>query len=410
MNDELPFVYGDTTTEINNTKDKQDDLNKKLEDTEKQLEELKQQSADTKSYIEQLDSKMSALDASLYELNQKIDDMQVQIEDSEENLQQAQIEADEQYEAMKLRIQFMYEHNSEGYLEILLQSSSLADLLNKADYITKISQYDREKLIEYQETITYIAEVKEQLENDYAELDDMKVSLEEQRQALELVQEAKQTELTALNKQTSATEITKAQYEAEREQLDNELLTLVAQKQKEDAAAAEAASKAAAEAASKAEAEKATSGTVSIGGSSTGTTGNTSTGTASSSGFIWPTVSKRITSPYGDTEDRSSPHKGLDIGAVKAGVSGDPIYAAASGTVIIAKFSSSAGNYITIDHGNGLSTVYMHCSALYVSVGDTVTQGQTIALMGATGIVTGVHLHFAVIKGGQYVNPSSYLP
>jgi murein DD-endopeptidase MepM/ murein hydrolase activator NlpD len=210
---------------------------------------------------------------------------------------------------------------------------------------------------------------------------------------MEVVQAAKQSELNTLNKQTSATESLKAEYEAEQAQLESDLLTLVAKKQKEDA---EAASKAAANA------------TI---GNTSGTSSGTSSGTTvSNSGFIWPTTSKRITSPFGDTEDRSSPHKGMDIGAVKAGVSGDPIYAAASGTVLIAKFSSSAGNYITIDHGNGLSTVYMHCSTLYVSAGQTVTQGQTIALMGATGSAQGVHLHFAVIKGGQYVNPSNYLP
>ena len=72
-------------------------------------------------------------------------------------------------------------------------------------------------------------------------------------------------------------------------------------------------------------------------------------------------------------------------------------------------YSSSAGNYIVISHGNGMSTVYMHCSALYVSVGETVTQGQTIAGVGSTGYSTGNHLHFGVIKNGSYVNPLNYV-
>ena len=181
---------------------------------------------------------------------------------------------------------------------------------------------------------------------------------------------------------------------------ENEILNLVAKKQQEDAAA------------KKAEKEKknqnSSSGQNSNSNSNSSSNGGNSS-TPSSSGFIWPTVSKRITSPFGDTEDRSSPHKGLDIGAVSVGVAGDPIYAPASGTVIIAKYSATAGNYITIDHGNGFSTVYMHCSALKVSVGDTVTQGQTIGLMGTTGNSNGVHLHFAMIKNGTYVNPQSYL-
>ena len=181
---------------------------------------------------------------------------------------------------------------------------------------------------------------------------------------------------------------------------ENEILNLVAKKQQEDAAA---------KAAKKAEEEKKNQNSSSGQNSNSNSNSSGNSSTPSSSGFIWPTVSKRITSPFGDTEDRSSPHKGLDIGAVSVGVAGDPIYASASGTVIIAKYSATAGNYITIDHGNGFSTVYMHCSALKVSVGDTVTQGQTIGLMGTTGNSYGVHLHFAMIKNGTYVNPQSYL-
>lgn len=393
-------VYGDTTTDINNAKDKQEEINGKIENTKKELEELQQKSTDTKNYIEQLDGKMAVLDNSLFQLNGQIEDMQNQIEEAEVNLEQAEIDADLQYEAMKLRIQFMYERNEDTYLDILLSSSSLADLLNKADYITKISQYDREKLEEYQETINYIAQTKLDLENDYAELDEMKISLEEQKASLELVQQAKQTELAALNQQTSKTESTKAQLEAELAQQENEILDLIAKKAAEDEAARQAALE---------ESKNNNNNSNSNGGNSQN--GNSSSsGSVSESGFIWPTISKRITSPFGDTEDRTSPHKGLDIGAVKPGVSGDPIYAAASGTVIIAKYSSSAGNYITIDHGNGLSTVYMHCSALKVSAGDKVTQGQTIGLMGTTGNSQGVHLHFAVIKGGAYVDPLPYLP
>lgn len=392
-------VYGDTTTDINNAKDKQEEINGKIENTKKELEELQQKSTDTQNYIEQLDGKMAVLDNSLFQLNGQIEDMQNQIEEAEVNLEQAEIDADIQYEAMKLRIQFMYERNEDTYLDILLSSSSLADLLNKADYITKISQYDREKLEEYQEIIHYIAQTKLDLENDYAELDEMKISLEEQKASLELVQQAKQTELAALNQQTSQTEVTKAQLEAELAQQENEILDLIAKKAAEDEAARQAASN---------QNNNNSNNNTGNNGNQNGNSGDS--GTVSGSGFIWPTISKRITSYFGDTEDRGSPHKGLDIGAVKPGVSGDPIYAAASGTVIIAKYSSSAGNYITIDHGNGLSTVYMHCSALKVSVGDKVTQGQVIGLMGTTGNSNGVHLHFAVIQGGAYVNPLSYLP
>ena len=380
-------AFGDTVTDLNQAKDKQDQLNSQYEDTKKQLEQLHQESADN----------------SLQSLNTQIEDMQNQIEEAKVNLEQAEIDADVQYDSMKLRIQFMYERNEDTYLDILLSSSSLADLLNKADYITKISEYDRQKLQEYEETIQYIEQTKQDLESDYAELDTMKISLEDQKSALALVQQAKEQELAVLSTQTTKTASTKAQLEKEMQEQENEILNLVAKKQQEDAAA---------EAAKKAEEEKKNQNSSSGQNSNSSSNNNSNSGnssTPSSSGFIWPTVSKRITSPFGDTEDRSSPHKGLDIGAVSVGVAGDPIYASASGTVIIAKYSATAGNYITIDHGNGFSTVYMHCSALKVSVGDTVTQGQTIGLMGTTGNSYGVHLHFAMIKNGTYVNPQSYL-
>ena len=79
------------------------------------------------------------------------------------------------------------------------------------------------------------------------------------------------------------------------------------------------------------------------------------------------------------------------------------------GRVTTAAYSSSAGNYVVISHGNGLSTVYMHCSALYVSAGQTVSAGQSIAAVGSTGYSTGNHLHFGVIKNGSYVNPLGYV-
>ena len=125
--------------------------------------------------------------------------------------------------------------------------------------------------------------------------------------------------------------------------------------------------------------------------------------------FKWPTVSTRITSPYGDMDGRTSPHQGIDIGAVNRGVSGDPIYAAADGKVVISQFSSSAGNYIMLYHGDGLYTRYLHASSLLVGVGEYVKKGQKIALMGTTGNSDGVHLHFDVRLNGVVVNPWNYL-
>jgi hypothetical protein len=123
----------------------------------------------------------------------------------------------------------------------------------------------------------------------------------------------------------------------------------------------------------------------------------------------WPTTEHHITSNYGyrikPTAGASSNHLGIDI----RGAKGDPIYAAASGTVTEAGYNSSRGYYVVIDHGNGFTTLYMHCNSLRVSAGQTVTRGSLIATVGRTGVATGSHLHFGVKIDGEYVNPLDYL-
>ncbi|MCR4628662.1 MAG: M23 family metallopeptidase, partial [Clostridium sp.] len=132
--------------------------------------------------------------------------------------------------------------------------------------------------------------------------------------------------------------------------------------------------------------------------------------TKGSGSLSWPLASSgRITSTFGQRESptagASTNHKGVDI----AVSSGTPIKAADGGTVVTATYSSSAGNYVVISHGNGTSTVYMHCQSLDVSAGDTVSKGETIAKVGSTGYSTGPHLHFGVLKNGQYVDPMDYV-
>lgn len=117
----------------------------------------------------------------------------------------------------------------------------------------------------------------------------------------------------------------------------------------------------------------------------------------------------KLTSPFGErespTEGASTNHQGVDL----AGPEGTPIYASRGGTVTIARFSNSAGYYVTINHGDGYSSVYMHMTRYVVSKGDTVKGGQLIGYMGSTGISTGSHLHFSILYNGVYVNPANYV-
>jgi murein DD-endopeptidase MepM/ murein hydrolase activator NlpD len=126
--------------------------------------------------------------------------------------------------------------------------------------------------------------------------------------------------------------------------------------------------------------------------------------------MIWPLPGySSISSGFGPrtspTAGASSYHKGIDIPAPV----GTPIVAAIAGTVITSTYGSSEGNYVQIDHGNGVVTQYMHCSSLAVSVGQTVQQSQVIAYVGSTGVSTGAHLHFGVIINGTKYNPLQYV-
>lgn len=133
--------------------------------------------------------------------------------------------------------------------------------------------------------------------------------------------------------------------------------------------------------------------------------GTAYTDNSKTSGMIFPIPKDRhyvFTSYF---KDRGGKHKGVDIAANK----GTPIYASKSGTVIYAGYKSDYGYHVKINHGNGLVTLYAHCSELYVSVGQEVKQGQTIAAVGSTGQSTGPHVHFEVIKNGTNVNPIEYV-
>ncbi|ANS73400.1 hypothetical protein AWM70_01375 [Paenibacillus yonginensis] len=129
----------------------------------------------------------------------------------------------------------------------------------------------------------------------------------------------------------------------------------------------------------------------------------------SSTPSLWPTPSRTITSSFGYRGDpftgKSAFHAGIDI----AGNTGDPVYAAAAGTVTSVQRDGSRGNFVVIRHSNGLETWYMHLSSSLVKQGDSILKGQTIGKLGSTGRSTGPHLHFQVMKKQEPVNPLPYI-
>ena len=375
-------VYGDSKQNLSDANNKKSDLQSEYDKTQKKLDELKSQSDNVETYLAQLDSQMSTVNRSLNEVSGQIEQIETEITETEEKLAEAEDDVDEQYDAMKLRIQYMYEHNDETYFALLLNSESMGDMLNKAEYITKISDYDRKMLEKFNDTVNFITDAKIKLEQDRETLVAKQDELQDKKSSLELLEETKQNEMASLKKNTQQQKDYQEKIEADMKAQDNLIASIEAQIKAEEAAANASKNN--------------SSNNSSNSNNNSGNNSNSGSTSYDGGAFKWPTVSTRITSPYGDTEGRTSPHQGIDIGAVVRGVSGDPIYAAADGKVVISQFSSSAGNYIMIYHGNGLYTRYLHASSLLVSVGTYVTKGQTIALMGTTGNSDGVHLHFDV--------------
>ncbi len=368
-------------SDLDDVKQEKEDKEQQRKDVQKKMDEYKASAQDTKEYMVILDTQMSKLNGSLYELQIKMEDLNTQIDETTQNLEAAQEDAASQYEMMKLRIKFMYEHNEESYLALILTSESMGEMLNRAEYVTKISSYDRDMLTKYEETIKYIAEAKQQLEDDYTELADTQSQLESQRDELAQMQAEKESELANYNSLIASSKAQETELSSDISGLTSEIERIERDLEEQNR-----------------------NNNNNNGGNSGGSTDIPSTGV-----FLWPTISRRITSDYGDTDGRTSPHIGIDIGARTPGVWGDPIYAADGGRVVRAEYNWSAGNWLWIDHGNGLYSIYMHCSQFLVPIGRTVNRGDTIALMGSTGESTGAHLHFSVRYGGTYVNPWGYL-
>ncbi len=378
-------------------------LENDLQKAKELIDSLKGSKEDIQSEVEKLDKQLNEISGKVKELESRLSKKRQEIADTESALNKAKEQEKKQYRNMKKRIQFMYENGQTSYVEMLLSADSFTDFLNAVEYITQISQYDRKMLKEYQNMQVTIADTQKTLETDYASLQSLQAKVQEEKQAVAALESAKKGELNDVaDDLTDAQTVAKA-YEAEI-QAQNEVIAQIQAAQKR-AAEQQAAQQ-------QAQAAEENQGATDAAGENQNTAQNTTpSGNGQSTGsMMWPCPSsKRVTSDYGPrtspTNGASSNHKGIDIGAAY----GADIVAAVGETVLVATYSSSGGNYVIIDHGGGLCTVYMHASSLTVSAGQTVSKGQVIAKVGSTGISTGNHLHFGVTLNGVYVSPWGYV-
>ncbi len=304
-------------------------------------------------------------------INEQIALYEDMIETKARELEEAKKVEAEQKEALRVRMRAMEESGSLSYISILFKATSFTDLLSRLDSINMIMQRDKQLEDAYIAAREHVEVVKAEYEATLAEHESTKIELEAKKAALEAEIKAAEVYIDELEndierykKEFAAKEAEEAAIDA---QVKSALAAMEAQRQQGD------------------------------------TSYITGTGT-----YKWPCPGYPGGSSYGWRmhpifhENRF--HAGTDIGAP----TGTAIYAADSGTVAIATYSSSYGNYVVINHGNGRSTLYAHQSAMAVSVGQNVNQGDVIGYVGSTGWSTGPHLHFEVRVNGTATDPLSY--
>ncbi|MDE7272206.1 MAG: peptidoglycan DD-metalloendopeptidase family protein [Lachnospiraceae bacterium] len=363
--------------EIKDAQNQKKQLQSGLTDVKSIISELEQTKKDLAAYVTQLDANLSAVQSKIAEIREMITQKEAEITQTKAELDAAVAKEEAQYENMKARIKSMYERGDNFYFEVILNAESFADMINRADYVEKVSASDRNILEEFRTTREYVEVCKAQLESEQELLEEAKKNVEEEEASLASLIAQKEAEITAYEADINNREQLVKEYEAEIAAQDAEI------KEMEKAAKA-----------LQTQLEQA----------------NGQKKTYDGGMFAWPAPSyTRISDDYGNrihpTLKVQQFHNGVDMAAP----GGSPILAAYNGTVVAAAYSSTMGNYIMIDHGDNLYTIYMHASKLYVSQGAEVVKGQKIAAVGTTGRSTGNHLHFSVRLNGSYVNPWNYL-
>ncbi|MBR1772782.1 MAG: peptidoglycan DD-metalloendopeptidase family protein [Eubacterium sp.] len=408
------IVYAD---EMSDAEAKKADAQQKKKDAQSKLAKLESDKKDVMELIEDLDKEITSYEGTIRELQGKSNTLQAKASVAENELQMAYIAEANQYEAMKERIQFAYENGDADYIDALVSIKDYDNVINQSEYVSQVSGYDQKQLNDLLEIEKSISEYKATISDNLSEVASLKEEAEGEQGALQVIQDGKLATLKEYNLDIAATEYTIEQMNAIEAQQDAQIAAIVAAASARRAAAEQTVTRTVtvevpvetpASTASSTDATPQKQETKTVTKEVTETVPAQTLPSYSGSGFIWPSYTRTITSYYGPrtspTAGASSYHRGIDIGASY----GSGALAAADGVVSYTGWFSGGGNTVIIDHGNGLSTLYMHLSGFAVSQGSSVSAGQTVGYVGSTGISTGPHLHFAVMVGGSYVNPLGY--
>ena len=377
--------------QLNDLKDQKKELAEQISQVKGQYQANENEIEDMVNRKNTIDQQIALLHAQIDNINQQIAAYALLIADKQDELDEAQSRLDELNEKNKERIRAMEEDGNISYWSIIFKASSFSDLLDRLSMIEEIAASDQKRLKELSEAADLVASAQAELKSEKDELNETRQELDATQAELD----DKRAEADALLTELVARgEEFQAMLDAS-EALQEELMEQIAQKEKDLKAA---------------EYQEWLATYVPPTTKPTGSDTTPSDGAPSSSGWISPLKSYKLTSPFGMRKHPILGYERMHNGVDMAAPAGTPIYAAKSGKVTAASFQSGgAGNYVSINHGDGFSSIYMHMTRYIVSVGDYVSAGQVIGYVGSTGLSNGNHLHFGISYNGTYVNPMKYI-
>lgn len=367
-------------SELNALKDKKSQIQAEINGIRQKYDATANQIQDLVNRKDAVDQEIALLHEQIQVINQEITAFGQLIADSQDDLDEAQLRLDALNEKHKDRIRSMEEGGTITYWQVLFKSNSFTELLDRMYMIEEISAADQRRIDEIQKVAQEVSNTRTQMQEELSELSLAQIQLQESQAELEIKRTESDELLRSLAAQEEEFQLLLDDSEAKQDALMKE----IAQKQKE---------------LSKAEYEEKLA-KLALQGQNP----------PSNATWITPVSGYTITSPFGmrihPVYKYQLMHNGIDLACPK----GTPIYATRAGTVTRAAYQAGgAGYYVSLNHGDGFGSIYMHMTNYVVSAGQKVTAGQLIGYVGSTGVSTGPHLHFGVSYAGTYVNPMAYI-
>ena len=397
--------------QINELKEQKKEIEEQIKQVQDDYKKNENEIADIVARKNVIDQEIGLLSAQIININEQISAFNILIADKQDELDGAQGRFDQLSEENKIRIRTMEEEGSLSYWEVLFKANDFSDLLDRLNMVEEIAASDKRRLEELDQAAQAVEEAQAQLELEKGELQLTKEELDAAQAQLD----EKKAEADALLLELLAKADELKALELEYAEMENQLLDDIAAKEQEynETKLAEWLAYMATyttvppETSAPAEGGSTNGSSGTNSGSNSGN--NSGGGSSASSGWLVPCSYVKLTSPFGNrtspTAGASSYHQGVDLAAPQ----GTPVYASRAGRVTVAGYTSAAGYYVTINHLDGFSSIYMHLNNYVVSSGQTVSAGQLIGYVGNSGIATGYHLHFGIAYNGAYVNPASYV-